>query len=95
MDIGKNDLNVFFNNSSRWDRCFPKNPDGSDSRWRWGKERVEQEKKKLEWIKRKQDGACIFAFISKIVMENRNSFFKDSVGTNRTSKKRNKRYIWQ
>ncbi|MCZ8158325.1 MAG: site-specific DNA-methyltransferase [Rhizobiaceae bacterium] len=30
---------------------FPKNPDGSDSRWRWSPKRVEEEAHRLEWVK--------------------------------------------
>lgn len=29
---------------------YPKNPDGSDSRWRWGPERVAKDIDKLEWV---------------------------------------------
>ncbi len=31
-------------------KVFPKNPDGSDSRWRWGPQRVEQDAARLEWV---------------------------------------------
>ncbi len=30
---------------------FPKNPDGSDSRWRWSPDRVERELWRIEWVK--------------------------------------------
>jgi predicted DNA-binding transcriptional regulator AlpA len=30
---------------------FPKNPDGSDSRWRWSPDRVEKELWRIEWVK--------------------------------------------
>lgn len=30
---------------------YPKNPDGSDSRWRWSPDRVEKEKWRLEWVR--------------------------------------------
>jgi len=31
-------------------KVFPKNADGSDSRWRWGPQRVEQDASRLEWV---------------------------------------------
>jgi adenine-specific DNA-methyltransferase len=33
------------------EEVFPKNPDGSDSRWRWSPKRVEEEAHRLEWVK--------------------------------------------
>jgi adenine-specific DNA-methyltransferase len=68
---------------------FPKNHDGSDSCWRWGKTRIEKDSERLEWVKTKNGWSLYFRI-----------YFKDSngkppetiwhhqeVGTNRTSKK--------
>lgn len=33
---------------------FPKLPDGSDGRWRWGVDKVENEKSRIEWVKGKK-----------------------------------------
>lgn len=68
---------------------FPKNPDGSDSRWRWGKERLEKDKDRLEWVKTKNGWSLYF----RIYWENNTGtppetiWHNDQVGTNRTSKK--------
>lgn len=71
---------------------YPKNQDGSDSRWRWSKEKVENEKHRLEWINGRNGWSLYFRI-----------YFEDSegtppetiwkcvdVGSNRTSKKENK-----
>jgi len=71
------------------EEVFPKNPDGSDSRWRWGKERVERDSGRLEWVMTRTGWSLYFRI-----------YFEDSkgtppetiwrhgdVGSNRTSKK--------
>lgn len=68
---------------------FPQNPDGTDSRWRWGKERVEKDSALLEWVKTKKGWSLYF----RIYFENSSGrppetiWFNSEVGSNRTSKK--------
>ena len=70
------------------EQVYPKNPDGSDSRWRWGLERVENDKNLLEWIKTKSGWSLYF----RIYLENSSGkppetiWFNSAVGSNRTSK---------
>lgn len=67
---------------------YPKNPDGSDSRWRWGTERIEKDRHLLEWVKTKSGWSLYF----RIYFENSNGkppetiWFNSAVGSNRTSK---------
>jgi len=71
------------------EEVFPKNPDGSDSRWRWGVERVEKDFGRLEWIKTKAGWSVYF----RIYHEDSEGkppetiWPQDEVGSNRTSKK--------
>lgn len=68
---------------------FPKNQDGSDSRWRWSKEKLENERHRLEWVKGQKGWSLYF----RIYSDDSNgippeTIWKcDSVGSNRTSKK--------
>ena len=68
---------------------YPKNPDGSDSRWRWGKEKSEKDCHLLEWIKTNNGWSLYF----RIYWDNNEGtppetiWYNDKVGTNRTSKK--------
>jgi adenine-specific DNA-methyltransferase len=68
---------------------FPKNPDGSDSRWQWGQEKVKNESDRIDFVKSKDSWSVYFRI-----------FFEDTggrppetiwphgeVGSNRTSKK--------
>lgn len=71
---------------------YPKNQDGSDSRWRWSREKVEKEKTRLEWVKGKKGWSLYF----RIYHEDSDgtppeTIWKcEDVGSNRTSKKENK-----
>lgn len=71
---------------------FPKNQDGSDSRWRWSKEKVENEKHRLEWVKGRKGWSLYF----RIYFDEQDgtppsTIWKcDEVGSNRTSKKESK-----
>lgn len=71
------------------EEVFPKNADGSDSRWRWGLERVKNDINKLEWIKTPNGWSLYF----RIYLENsigtpaETIWHNNKVGTNRTSKK--------
>jgi len=68
---------------------FPKNPDGSDSRWRWSKEKLERDSNLLEWVKTTNGWSLYF----RIYWENNigtppeTIWHNSVVGTNRTSKK--------
>jgi adenine-specific DNA-methyltransferase len=68
---------------------FPKNPDGSDSRWQWGLDKVKNESQRIDFVKTKEGWSVYFRI-----------FFEDTdgrppetiwphgeVGSNRTSKK--------
>ncbi|MBU1627302.1 site-specific DNA-methyltransferase [bacterium] len=68
---------------------YPKNRDGSDSRWRWGLERVKQDKQRLEWIKTKKGWSLYFRiyFKDSIGSPPETIWHHQEVGTNRTSKK--------
>lgn len=71
---------------------YPKNQDGSDSRWRWSREKVEKDKSRLEWVRGKKGWSLYF----RIYHENSEgtppeTLWKcEEVGSNRTSKKENK-----
>jgi adenine-specific DNA-methyltransferase len=67
---------------------FPKNPDGSDSRWRWNQNKFEDEKDRVEWIKTKNG----WSVNSRLYLDNsigrppETIWFNTEVGSNRTSK---------
>jgi adenine-specific DNA-methyltransferase len=67
---------------------FPKNQDGSDSRWRWGKDRLQKNFDQIAWIKGKKGWSAN----SKIYADTIDSqpsetiWNQKEVGTNRTSK---------
>ena len=67
---------------------FPKNPDGTDSRWRWGPDRVKKDQHLLEWVKTKGGWSLYF----RIYHENSTGrpaetiWFNSDVGSNRTAK---------
>jgi len=71
------------------EEVFPKNADGSDSRWRWGVDRVKNDIDRLEWIKTSSGWSLYF----RIYLENsigtpaETIWHNNKVGTNRTSKK--------
>ena len=71
---------------------YPKNQDGSDSRWRWSKEKVEAEKHRLEWIKGKNGWSLYFRiFLEDSEGTPPETLWKcNDVGSNRTSKKESK-----
>lgn len=68
---------------------YPKNQDGTDSRWRWSKEKVEKDKSLLEWINGKNGWSLYF----RIYWDNSDGtppetlWKQEDVGSNRTSKK--------
>lgn len=71
---------------------FPKNQDGSDSRWRWSREKVNNELDRLEYIKGKNGWSIYF----RIYFEDSDGvppetiWKHEDVGSNRTSKNENK-----
>lgn len=67
---------------------YPKNKDGSDSRWRWGKPRVEADKERLEWIKTDKGWSLYFKIFYRdsIGKPPETIWFNSDVGSNRTSK---------
>lgn len=71
---------------------YPKNQDGSDSRWRWSKEKVDSERHRLEWVNGRNGWSLYF----RIYHEDSegtppSTIWKcDEVGSNRTSKKESK-----
>lgn len=68
---------------------FPKNPDGSDSRWRWGLDRVEKDRSRLEWVKTKSGWSLYFRIYHEdsIGTPPETIWAQSDVGSNRTSKK--------
>jgi adenine-specific DNA-methyltransferase len=68
---------------------YPKNPDGSDSRWQWGSDKVKDESERIDFIKTKDGWSVYF----RIYFENTNGsppetiWEHEDVGSNRTSKK--------
>ncbi|PBJ27205.1 DNA adenine methyltransferase YhdJ [Pseudomonas sp. ACN8] len=68
---------------------YPKNPDGSDSRWQWGAAKVEQEPERVDFVKTKDGWAVYF----RIYFEDTDGRPPETiwphgdVGSNRTSKK--------
>lgn len=71
---------------------YPKNQDGSDSRWRWSADKVEKEKDRLEWIKGKSGWSLYFRIYhdDSIGTPPETIWKHADVGSNRTSKKENK-----
>ena len=74
---------------------FPKNPDGSDSRWRWSPKRVEEESYRLEWVKGRNGWSPYF----RIYAEDNDKrppetiWPHSDVGSNRTAKLEAKGYV--
>ncbi len=68
---------------------FPKNPDGTDSRWQWGAEKVKSESERIDFVKTKNGWSVYF----RIYFEDTDGsppetiWSHTDVGSNRTSKK--------
>jgi adenine-specific DNA-methyltransferase len=68
---------------------FPKNPDGSDSRWQWGFEKIKSESERIDFVKTKTGWSVYF----RIYFEDTDGSPPETiwphgeVGSNRTSKK--------
>lgn len=73
---------------------YPKNQDGSDSRWRWSPDRMEKEKWRIEWIKGRNGWTANY----RVYAENNSTkppetiWIHSEVGSNRTSKKEVKEF---
>jgi adenine-specific DNA-methyltransferase len=67
---------------------FPKKPDGSDGRWRWGLEKVQEEQSRLEWVKGKNGWAAYYRIYeeSSAGRPPETIWNHPEVGSNRTSK---------
>lgn len=67
---------------------YPRLTDGTDGAWRWGKEKVETEKNRIEWKKGKTGWTPYFRIYAD-TLEGRppeTIFFNSQVGSSRTSK---------
>jgi len=67
---------------------FPKKTDGSDGAWRWSKEKVEDEKERIEWVKAKNGWSPYFRIYSDTTTGRppETIWTHQDVGSNRTSK---------
>jgi adenine-specific DNA-methyltransferase len=75
---------------------YPKNPDGSDSRWRWSKERMLEEKDRVEWIKTKNGWSANYrVYASENSVKPPETIWTHlDAGSNRTSKKEVKAFVY-
>jgi adenine-specific DNA-methyltransferase len=71
------------------EQVLPKNPDGSDSRWRWGIDRVKKDLDRLEWVRTKSGWSVYFRIFHEdsIGRPPETIWTHAEVGSNRTSKK--------
>ena len=69
-------------------QVFPRKQDGSDGRWRWGNEKVEQESQRIEWVKGRNDWTPYFRIFADMQAGRppETIWFHGDVGSNRTSK---------
>jgi len=74
---------------------FPKNPDGSDSRWRWSPKRVEDEKHRIEWVSGRNGWSAYFRIYAdeNELRPPETIWPHGEVGSNRTAKIEAKSYI--
>lgn len=76
-------------------QVFPKNPDGSDSRWRWNPERIEKEKNRIEWVTGRNGWSAYF----RIYADDNETRPPETiwphklVGSNRTAKAEAKSFV--
>ncbi|MGR6532023.1 site-specific DNA-methyltransferase [Brevundimonas sp. RM1] len=74
---------------------YPKNPDGSDSRWRWSPDRVEKELWRIEWVKGRNGWSANF----RIYAEDNDTRPPETIwthafaGSNRHAKAEAKTYV--
>jgi len=69
-------------------KVFPKKPDGTDGRWRWGPDKVEREIQRIEWTKGRNGWTPYYRIYadSNIKRPPETIFPHPLVGSNRTSK---------
>jgi adenine-specific DNA-methyltransferase len=69
-------------------QVFPKNPDGSDSRWRWGIDRVSSEGSRIEWVTGRSGWSAYFRIYADENEERppETIWTHQEVGSNRTAK---------
>ncbi|MFD1000179.1 site-specific DNA-methyltransferase [Ohtaekwangia kribbensis] len=67
---------------------FPKKQDGTDGAWRWKKEKVEQEKDRIDWVNGRNGWTPYYRIYADNIQGRppETIWFHDEVGTNRTSK---------
>jgi adenine-specific DNA-methyltransferase len=69
-------------------KVYPKNPDGSDSRWRWGPQRVEQDAARIEWVEGRTGWSAYFRVYAdqNTTRPPETIWTHSETGSNRTSK---------
>lgn len=67
---------------------YPKKQDGSDGAWRWSPEKVEQDIKRIEWVKGRNGWTPYYRIYADNIKDRppETIWFQEEVGTNRTSK---------
>jgi adenine-specific DNA-methyltransferase len=67
---------------------YPKKQDGSDGAWRWNKEKVAEEKSRIDWVKGKKGWVPYYRIYADNLKDRpaETIWFHGDVGTNRTSK---------
>jgi adenine-specific DNA-methyltransferase len=67
---------------------YPKKPDGTDGRWRWGPDKVSEEKERIEWVSGKSGWAPYFRIYEDtgVGRPPETIWNHSDVGSNRTSK---------
>lgn len=67
---------------------FPRKQDGTDGAWRWSKEKVEQEKNRIEWRRGRNEWTPYFRIYADTSLGRppESIWFHTEVGSNRTSK---------
>ena len=69
------------------DLVFPVRADGSNGRWRWSKNKVAEENKRIEWVKAKSGWSVYYKVYADEQMERHPEtiWYNSEVGSNRTS----------
>jgi len=71
---------------------FPKKPNGSDGRWRWGRDRVLDDASLIEWVNGRNGWIPYYRVYAETSMRTppETIWFNDEVGSNRTAKAESK-----
>lgn len=74
---------------------YPINPNGTDGRWRWGRDRVEREKDRIEWIRGKKGWSANYRIYKEenAVMPPETIWTHGECGSNRLSKQEVKDFV--